>query len=468
MLRFLFTLGLCAASLNANDPQIYNLSNGVKAYVQDYEGETCSFRVVLRNALQEDVQFSLDGSFDDADHFFSSCREKIGNTSLELAVVAVGKFPADAAQAMIAKHFKDLPFATQVAAPIQISSDPKASKVAIHINYPHPLYGDDLKQAWQEILLQEIVQQRLERASKALNEEWVHPRPRFFYPVSGYALASPEASENILSYLLWHAQTIRKAGFTEEEFSSAKQRLLFQLSSLSSQAPDQPFLASYYADQFLLGESCPSNESFFQASNQIVLNLRPDEVHSSIPALLSDANIQVVYPQYADPLTVAEVKAIVQGFNSLAASSAKSDLPILLTAGGGTEPFYQLPLNDKERRHIWTIITTMSEKNIFQLAFEKGSMEKRGNKINHVHPMRFLGYIFSEPELKSCVKNIKKSSFKWDAFVDGFARRMKEEYSNNNVMQYIPGFSQQVGANPDKVKHYIQNKDWEGLIKSLM
>ncbi len=463
-------LGMCAAfSLaDAADPQIYNLSNGVKAYVQDYEGETCSLRVVLRNASQEEVLFEMDGSFEESDPFFSSCREKIGNSSLELAVIAVGNFPAEAMHSMIAKHFGDLPFSSGIASPIQISSDPKATKVAIHIAYPHPFYGDDLKQAWQEMCLQEIVQQRLERASKALKEEWVHPRARFFYPVSGYALASPEASENLLSFLLWQVQTIRKAGFTEEEFSTAKQRVLFQLSSLASHIPDQPFLASYYADQFLLGDIDAMNESFFDASSQIVLNLRPEEVYSSIPTLLSEGNIQIVYPQGADPLTVAEVKAMVPGPASLAAAPTKTDIPILLASNGGTEPFYQLPLNEKEKRHIWTIITNMAEKNIFQLAFEKGAMEKRGNKINHVHPMRFLGYIFSEPELKSCVKNIKKSSFKWDAFVDGFARRMREENSNNNVLQYVPGFAQQVGSTPDKVKQYVQNKDWEGLIKSLM
>lgn len=466
MMRSLFIFGLSAASLIANEPQIYNLSNGVTAYVQDYEGEACSLRVVQRNASQDEVLFGMDGSFSDAEQFFSSCREKIGNSSIELAVIAVGKFPTDAMQTVIAKHFGDLPFSSEIAPPIQISSDPNAVKVAIHIAYPHPIYGDDLKQAWQEMCLQEIVQQRLERASKALKEEWVHPRSRFFYPVSGYALASPEASENLLSYLLWQVQTIRSSGFTEEEFSSAKQSLLFQLSSLSSQTPDQPFLASYYADQFLLGETRPVDAGFFETSSQIVINLRPEEVHSSIPTLLADGNIQVIYPQGADPLTEAEVKAMIPAH--LAAAPVKTDLPILLTASGGTEPFYQLPLNEKEKRHIWTIITTMSEKNIFQLAFEKGSMEKRGNKINHVHPMRFLGYIFSEPELKSCVKNIKKSSFKWDAFVDGFARRMREEYSNNNVMQYVPGFAQQVGSNPDKVKQYIQNKDWEGLVKSLL
>ena len=86
---------------NAADPQIYNLSNGVKAYVQDYEGETCSLRVVLRNASQEEVLFGMDGSFDESDPFFSSCRQKIGNSSIELAVIAVGDFPADAMRSMI-------------------------------------------------------------------------------------------------------------------------------------------------------------------------------------------------------------------------------------------------------------------------------------------------------------------------------------------------------------------------------
>jgi hypothetical protein len=137
----------------------------------------------------------------------------------------------------------------------------------------------------------------------------------------------------------------------------------------------------------------------------------------------------------------------------------------------GSEPaisFYQLPLNSNEERIIRYIISTMAEKNVFQLAFEKFSMEKKGKKINQVHPLRFIGFILSDPDLNNDLRTIKKSSFKWDAFISGFARKMREETSKNNVAPYIPEFAALVNADPKEIEYYLHKKDYEGLVKYLL
>ena len=66
------------------------------------------------------------------------------------------------------------------------------------------------------------------------------------------------------------------------------------------------------------------------------------------------------------------------------------------------------------------------------------------------------------------MRKIHKSSFKWDAFVDGFSKRMKEEHSYNNLYRHIPGFCKEVGANPDDVAKFIDKRDWEGLVRALI
>lgn len=45
---------------------------------------------------------------------------------------------------------------------------------------------------------------------------------------------------------------------------------------------------------------------------------------------------------------------------------------------------------------------------------------------------------------------------------------MKEEASKHNLLPYVAGFAQQVGVSEAHVNHYIQKKDWEGLLKSLL
>ncbi len=130
--------------------------------------------------------------------------------------------------------------------------------------------------------------------------------------------------------------------------------------------------------------------------------------------------------------------------------------------------FQQLPLVDWEMKTIHKIISTMAEKNVFQLALEKKTLEKKGKKIRHVHPLRFIGYAFGDPHLARCMHEIRKSMFKWHSFVEGFGERMHEEYHRGNLNPYVPGFAAALKVDESKVYEHINKKDWEGLIKYLL
>lgn len=133
-----------------------------------------------------------------------------------------------------------------------------------------------------------------------------------------------------------------------------------------------------------------------------------------------------------------------------------------------TDIFLQLPLDDNERKLIASIITTMAEKNILKLGLMRKTLEKKGRKIHHVHPLRFLGYIFSTPHLKISMQRIKKSHFKWDGFIDGLSKKMREEAHSDNLARYVPGFAQYLQINADQVMDYIAKHDWEGLVYFLL
>jgi hypothetical protein len=569
---FLFAIAFCAITyghaVQMTDliPQeekvlVQSLPNGVKTYIQenDQPAGLGSFKVVLRTVLCDEVLFAYDGKMDSPEqieHFFEYCKERAEKEVLEegkinfhahlsvfrtgipqqMAVIAVGDFSKEEMQRLIEKHFGTIAL-TQSDEPshIQVGCNAALNKVAMRVSFPN-LHSSiqsyhDLKECWKLLMLQELYQQRLERCSRKLQEAYIHPHPRFFYPVNGYTFSSEEVSENLLSYLFWQVESIRNEGFSEEEFYWSKRMLLNQLHYLASSAalPDHAFLTSYYADQFLLGDRCPSHEPFLAASIQLVEEIKSDDLLPHIDSFLAEKNrsVRVVYPKLtlAQGLTKEQIEKMITRIGSLAsfyhgseisedefwtldaknqASSApkatktlkprkgsersspsflvaKEDEPAqpsrfagnapvvqIAYTPGPTEHFYQLPLNDKEKRIINTIISTMAEKNIIQLALEKRTMEKKGKKVHHVHPMRFIGHIFSTPELKKGMGKIVKSSFKWDAFVDGFSKRMKEEHSYNNLHRHIPGFCQEVGANPDEVAKFIDKRDWEGLVKSLI
>ncbi len=526
--------------------QVLHLGNGIQTYMQESAtpSECGSFRVVLKRAPGETVQYAFDGKLDEVEVFFLYCREKLagaveeklpgerryassdlplisGGSPREMAVIAVGDFSREAMQGLIQKHFGDIALAQgdefSSYENIQVGQDEEISKVALLISFRHarrPIATyRDLGEVWKNIFLQELFQQRMEQCARGLKEVWVHPHPRFFYPVNGFAFAPAENAENILSFLIWQVESMRNGGFYEDEFHFTKQRMLSRIQFLASRSvePDAAFLASYYADQFLLGGSCPDFRYFLDASEELVQGIASKDLVPHLEDFFLDGNrqIQVVYPKStrSNLLTRGEIEELIDRVASLAsfyrdgelsdeetwnletrdatASSLpskrvsnegeggfrladSSSSPFIFANAGPTEPFYTLPLNDREKRFIKVIVSTMADKNIFQLALEKRTLEKKGKKVHHVHPLRFVGFILADPDLKDDLRTIKKSSFKWDAFVDGFGKRMKEEYGKGNLYQHVPGFAQQVGANPENVYPYLDKKDWEGLVRSLL
>jgi len=583
MLPFLFlmTAGVCAlvpmAKASSIDlmqqlpkedkAQIRKLSNGVTIFIQEnpFPASGVALRVVMQSATHESAFFSLDTSIDNMkgiEEFFLSCRENCkGSTRPEiapkeerrlicgfhstmdsllsrcagenLAVIAVGDFSANVMEAMIENCFGALNFqveATDVKMPIQIGLSSLPSGVALHVDYPIERSTlntyEDLKESWMHIFAQDLLQQRLERLTRALRENWVHPHPRFIFPVHGFALASEGTSSNVLSFLLWEIEQIKLDGFNENEFLSVQDRMAYQLHHLArnSSSTESSKIAAFYADGFCSGREHLSYESFVHASEELVPTLTFAEVKPHVRKLLGDANrfIHIRYPEThkSRQLTTSEIEEMVEKISGLAefevdAYYEEDDIMLLDTpssklsshrkgkmlreqgacilkinhsdsqepaaaeevlqpevAAEDVQPevdlFQTLPISHSERETISFIITNMAEKNIFELAFDKKKMEEKGKRINHVHPLRFIGHIFSRHDLKKNMKRIKKSSFKWDAFMDGVARRMKEENSKNNLLMYVSGFAKSLGVNPDKVTYYIQKKDWEGLVRYLM
>lgn len=133
------------------------------------------------------------------------------------------------------------------------------------------------------------------------------------------------------------------------------------------------------------------------------------------------------------------------------------------------ESFYQLPLLEEDKKNIQIIIKAMAEKGLVKLLLDRRYLEKKGDQVNYIHPLRFIGYIFSDEKLKECMRQIKTSRFKWNEFIKGFSRRMDEEYSKDNLKHYIPEFVEQVHPQyPEHIERFIKKKSWEGLVADLL
>jgi len=131
-------------------------------------------------------------------------------------------------------------------------------------------------------------------------------------------------------------------------------------------------------------------------------------------------------------------------------------------------PYETLHISTEDRQKIGAILVTMAENNVFKLLFEKKRLERLGYEVNHVHPIRFLGTVFSDPRLVHCLRKIRTSGFKWDGFIDGFSQRFKQEVKAGNIDKYIPSFAASLGVNPEDVQAYVNYRDYEGLVLFLL
>lgn len=131
-------------------------------------------------------------------------------------------------------------------------------------------------------------------------------------------------------------------------------------------------------------------------------------------------------------------------------------------------PYTKLSMSETDRQKTYDLIHKMGTLSWGSLLYRMRDMNKLGDDVDHVHPMRFIGYICGNDHLKSCLREVKGSSLKWTRFVDGFGGKMNKNFDANNLLKHIPGLCHETGANYDEVERLIQSRSWEALIGVLL
>lgn len=494
----------------------YRLDGGSQIYVQEHahpQGRVC-LKVVLKGHGLREIVYTFEGDVNDLDKldaFLAQCSERAQGTTnrdfdkkhtdsfasaffgteipCEVSLIAVGDLPTETLFALLAQHFASLQLASisTLWPDVSIDFTDLFPQAALRVSFdreakPVVTYAD-LQEYWTGLIVQKLIDKRLHERAERLGGTWGHTFPHSFHSEVGFALLEAKEIEHMLAAL--------KQGFYKPDLMTIKQEILVNLRylTLTARSPDSSFLASYYKDNLSLKVDPRSSAEFLEASIQCVEGISPQEILEALAILLDRQlkEIHLIYSSACDGpfLTEDNIAELIESAQADETNQSEEPVPTHLRPcsaemeneplfilashpSGSTQPFYSLALSKEDKDNIRFIISTMSKENLVQLAFSKGTLERKGKKIEHVHPLRFIGYILSQRELKQALKQVRKSSFKWDHFIAGFARRMKDENSHNNLHAYIPGFAQQVGCREELVRRYIHHKDWEGLVKALL
>lgn len=129
---------------------------------------------------------------------------------------------------------------------------------------------------------------------------------------------------------------------------------------------------------------------------------------------------------------------------------------------------YNTPVSEKEKEIISYIVTTLANKPLHKIWGLKSTLESKGDKVDHVHPLRFLMCIYTDEELKVGMDNIMDRGWVWGDFMKGLSESLNDEMKNNNMEEgNIRDFANTVKINFDLINPLIQGKRWEDFVRTL-
>lgn len=133
--------------------------------------------------------------------------------------------------------------------------------------------------------------------------------------------------------------------------------------------------------------------------------------------------------------------------------------------------YKDLVCTEKDKAKIYEIVTTVSRHTKLSLWPKSGHLNELGAQIGHVHPLKFLGTIFSHPELKACMPDIIDDYFKRSKFMAGLGTNLTKEADKGKLMPYLQDFSTEVGHHPHNtpiIQSHFESREWESLVRFLM
>ena len=134
----------------------------------------------------------------------------------------------------------------------------------------------------------------------------------------------------------------------------------------------------------------------------------------------------------------------------------------------GLHPTFEIKMSETEKRAAYQIIKSMGDYNIVGLLLRQRELRRLGKMIDHVPPTYFLGYVFSDPILKSSMRRIRENYFKWTTFIEGLSPKMDEMARSGLLYQELPQFADFLRINYDNLYERCRQHDWEEFVKQLM
>jgi len=445
-----------------------------------------SAQVACRFVGQDPIQgkpqiFDLDCPADifeeELPNFLDYCEEEIEKKGgASLGVVIVGAVDSQGLHSYLAGRYDQSEIRNRISEEaVQLISNTDSNEFDVLLSYPTTLFNvrtdEDLKKLWVFYLIQAMAENRFKKAATEADGKWIAPSESKYmlpaYTTVGHGIQKNLKEENLLKSFLTAIQILKAKGFTDSELADSKSQLIKHLKRFYSETPSEQLLADYYASHLAASLPCSDYTSFMTLSFHMIPEISMGDIAEMLKNSFKDDTRQVVirYPEAA-PISAAIVQTTLKEYESDNLEFTPEETRFVLDEA--RDAFSQLLITDDEQKMIRGVIHTVAESNPIKLGFIRSDLEKKRLQLLHIHPLRSIATMFTDPYTKQCVAEMMDSFFKWKSFISDFSKRMNQENERGNLQMYIQGFSLTVRANPDQVRLYINNKEWEKLVKYLI
>jgi hypothetical protein len=127
-------------------------------------------------------------------------------------------------------------------------------------------------------------------------------------------------------------------------------------------------------------------------------------------------------------------------------------------------------MSKSDKEDIRYILTTLATYSLTKLWGAESSLKRAGDRVDHVHPLNFLSFCFSDDELKGSFHCIRHRGGKiWKEFFSGLRDSLDEESKRDNLTEeFVNDFANKLDMKPSKILPSIQKRNWEHFFEILL
>lgn len=140
------------------------------------------------------------------------------------------------------------------------------------------------------------------------------------------------------------------------------------------------------------------------------------------------------------------------------------------TAIEAMERVYDREPSWQDRSDVHYVVNNLAERKWYWLLAHMGEMKRAGDRIEPLHPLRFLQVVFTDEKLKSSIRNISSKGGRfWNELMGGLKRSLSEEQGKGNITtKQVNEFAKAVGIEPLLISGAITASRWDDFVALLI